>query len=361
MIASLEMGGSQSMVMNIYRSIDRNKVQFDFIIDHTDKDDYKDEIKRLGGKIYILPTFKGKNIMEVCKAWNDFFKKHHEYKVIHTHSRSYASIYLPIAKKHGLITIAHSHSTSNGRGLTSIIKNAMQLPIRYQADYMFACSKKAGEWLFGKKAIGSKQFRVLPNAIDSYKFKYDLKKRDLIRKELGISNEFVLGHVGRLSTPKNHIFLLSIFSEYIKNNPDVRLLLIGDGELEQEIKAEAKKRKIENKIYFLGAKLNASDYYQAMDCFVFPSLWEGLGIAVIEAQAADLPVVCSNNVPQETKVTEIIKFISLDCPINVWCKEIQSFEGRIRQIDRTKEIRKAGYDITETSKWLEDFYLKISK
>ncbi|AEF25344.1 capsular polysaccharide biosynthesis protein [Streptococcus parauberis KCTC 11537] len=158
MIGSLNLGGSQALIMNIYRNIDRTQIQFDFIIDHPSMNYYQDEIERLGGRVYSFPTFTGRNVRNVRNEWDKFFKEHVEYSIIHFHVRSYISLLIPIAKRYGLITISHSHSISNGLGLKSKIKNLLQIPIRYQADYLFACSKEAGEWLFGKAAIKKEIF-----------------------------------------------------------------------------------------------------------------------------------------------------------------------------------------------------------
>ena len=271
MIASLEIGGSQTMVLNMNKAINREHVQFDFILDHPDRLALKDEIERLGGKIYILPTFTGKNLLQVKKAWDSFFINHPEYKILHTHSRSYASVYLPIAKKHGLITIAHSHSTSNGKGIKAVVKNLMQFPIRYQADYLFACSQEAAAWLFGKKAAISGRCFIIPNAIDSRQFRFDFDKRKKIRKELGIAEQFVVGHTGRLTLPKNHVFLFRCFKELLKEKPDALLLLVGDGELRESLEREAKQLEIYNQLLFLGEKTNVADYYKPwMPSFFHP-------------------------------------------------------------------------------------------
>ena len=167
MIGTLGIGGSQSFVMNLYRNIDRNNIQFDFIVDHPNLDYYVNEIESLGGKVYYFPTFTGSNIVQVIKVWNQFFKEHPEYKIMHSHVRSYASIYIPIAKKYGLKTIIHSHSLSNGSGIKAMIKNILQLPLRYEADYFFSCSLEAGKWLFGKKVCMTDKFKIvfgmLPN------------------------------------------------------------------------------------------------------------------------------------------------------------------------------------------------------
>lgn len=349
------------MIMNLYRVIDRSKFQFDFIIDHPDRDnELRDEIEALGGRIYFFPTFRGKNIYEEKRTWDKFLTEHQEYKVLHTHSRSYASIYLPIAKKHGLITIAHSHSTSNGKGAVAKIKDLMQFPIRYQADYMFACSKEAGEWLFGKKTVKSGNFKVIPNAIDSKLFAYSPEKREKIRKKLNIANSYVIGHVGRISKPKNHHFLLRCFKEIHRNNQNAVLLLVGDGELSGEIKKEANQLEIQDRIIFLGSRTNTYDYYQAMDCFVFPSLWEGLGIAVVEAQASGLPCIVSDAVPRSVDVgAGLVEFLSLSMSLTSWMERINV--NHTERKDTTELVVKAGYDIKENAKSMQNFYEDICK
>ena len=360
MIAVLEMGGSQSMVMNIYRAIDRNKLQFDFIVDHPDRSsELRKEIESLGGRVYSFPTFKGTNIAQIRKAWDRFFTDHAEYKILHTHSRSYASVYLPIAKKHGLVTISHAHNTSNGKGMVAFIKNAMQYPIRYQADYMFACSEEAGRWLFGEKAVHSDRFKVIPNAIDAERFKYNPEVRHRIRKELGIGYEFVVGHVGRLSPQKNHDFLLRCFAEFAAKSPDSRLLLVGDGELRPHLEERAKELGIADKVLFLGARTNTYEYYQAMDCFVFPSLYEGLGIAVVEAQAAGLPCVVSGTLPKRVDIgAGLVQFCSLNHLPGEWADIILM----VKRNDRKAQVETmitSDYDIKVCACNLQAFYLSF--
>ena len=167
MLPSLNYGGSQTMIVNLVSNMDRNEVACDFIIDHGEMMAMAPLVETLGSKIYVMPTFKGSNINEIKKAWNDFFDEHPEYQIIHSHSRSYAAIYLDIAKKHGLKTIIHSHNTSNGKGIGSVIKYFTQLPLRRIADYFFACSSQAGEWLFGEKITKQNNYYVINNAINT--------------------------------------------------------------------------------------------------------------------------------------------------------------------------------------------------
>lgn len=359
MIGSLNIGGSQAMIMSLYRKINRNKVQFDFIIDHPDQIFFAKEVKSLGGKIYFMPTFKGKNILQIKKAWELFFKEHPEYKILHIHIRSYASIFIPIAKKYNVVTIIHSHSTSNGKGLSAIIKNIMQYPLRFQADYFMACSDKAGKWLFGTKVLLDKKYMIVPNAIDSNKFSFSLDIRNKIRKKLNVSNAFIVGHVGRMAEPKNHIFLIEVFIKILQKRKDAILLLIGDGELRTKIEKIIQKNEISEKVIILGDRSNVHEYYQAMDIFLFPSLWEGLGIATIEAQASGLPCIISDMVPHEVKIcTDLVKFVSLEKGAKYWANIALNSIIKNR-IGRAEDISHAGYDIFYNADKLQNFYVRL--
>ena len=204
--AQMNRGGAETMIMNLYRMIERSQIQFDFIVHTNEECAYDNEIRSLGGRIYRVPRYNGKNHFEYIKSWNKFFKTHPNYKIIHGHVRSTASIYLKIAKKFGLVTIAHSHSTSSGTGFSSIVKNILQYPIRNIADYLFACSEQSGEWLFGKNASKRNNFVILKNSIDVKKFVFNERVRFEKRKELKIDDKFVIGHIGRFIPSKNHKF-----------------------------------------------------------------------------------------------------------------------------------------------------------
>ena len=365
MIGSLEVGGSQAMILNLYRAIDRAKVQFDFVVDHPDKMDLAPEVRALGAKIYFMPTFRGTNILQVLYAWNKFFAEHPEYKVLHTHVRSYASVYLPIAKKHGVTTIAHSHSTSNGKGIKATVKNLMQLPIRKQADYLFACSQEAGEWLYGKRACKQSNFRIIPNAIDFQKFAFDPEKRAEMRKRLNLQDQFVIGHVGRFVEPKNHDFLIDVFSEYHKSSPNSRLLLVGDGPLMSQIIQKCRTLNISDKVLFVGAQKNAADYYQAMDVFVFPSKWEGMPLTIVEAQVNGVPLLISDNVSKEAIASKQIKRLSIQ-DNNLWCNELIKLNNNYQKVEKRFVFSNQNgnhifslYDITKSANKLQDIYLQI--
>lgn len=358
-LGGLDAGGAEAFVMNLYRAVDRQKVQFDFVKHISHKGIYEEEIKKMGGKIFKCPQYKGKNHFEYCKWWKKFFERYPEYCIIHGHVRSTAAIYLKIAKKNNLVTIAHSHSTSNGENLSAVIKDMMQLPIRTIADYLFACSKRAGAWLYGKKAIKKPNFYIVPNGIDLKQFAFNDNKRREIRDKLHIAyDEFVIGHVGRFTEAKNHKFLINLFAEYHAEYPNSRLLLIGDGELFDVVKEQCEKLKVEKSVIMLGSRNDAEKFYQAMDVFVFPSLWEGLGIVAIEAQANGLPCIVSDNVPGEAIMSSECSVLSLN-EKEKWkiaLKEKNKI-GRIQENNR--ELMK--YDIQNVANEMEHFYLQQYK
>lgn len=357
-IASLHFGGSQAFVMNIYRNIDRSKVQFDFIVTPEEKEGFYDEIKNLGGMIFTCPRYKGANHIEYCKWWNNFFTEHPEYNVIHGHVRSTACIYLKIANEHGLITIAHSHSTSNGSGLSAIAKGIMQLPIRKQADFLFACSDKAGKWLFGEKAITKKNYYMIPNGVDLKRFEFDVNKRSQMRKILGIKEDMmILGHIGRLSTPKNHKFLLDVFNQYHKINSNSKLLLVGDGELFESIKQHINQLDISNAVIMTGSKQNTEDYYQIMDIFLFPSLWEGLPVSVVEAQANGLQCLISDVITHDVDLTNLVQYLPLDEALWLAAIDEAHKKNRVRLTDENR-IRLQSFDAITVANKLQEFYLK---
>lgn len=356
----LNRAGAETMIMNLYRNINRSKIQFDFIVHTEEKCDYDEEIRYLGGKIHRVPRYLGKNHLTYKKVWNKFFKAHPEYKIIHGHVRSTASIYLKIAKRYGLATIAHSHNTSSGTGFLAIVKNTLQYPIRYIADYFFACSENAGIWLFGKKTCEKNNFYILNNAIDTQKFIYNsdvsLKKRE----EFLIVDKLVIGHIGRFHTQKNHEFLIDIFKELHDRNKNSVLMLVGDGELRKSVEKKVSDLGLTDSVIFTGVRSDIPELLQMMDVFVFPSLYEGLGIVTIEAQAAGVQCIVADTVPDEVFITDLIKKVSLRKSAKAWADIILQCQN-YKKRNTIKEIKSAGFDIKDTANKIEAFYQKVYK
>lgn len=356
----LDQGGAENMIMNLYRKIDREKVQFDFVVHSEKRGFFEEEIKRLGGNIYRVPRYQGKNTIKYILAWSELFKQHPEWSIVHSHIRSSAVIYLWIAHRYGLKTVVHSHSISSGNGMESWAKSLLQYPLRFICDYYLACSLEAGMWLFGKRVARSSHFFVLRNAIDLEAFIYKEETRNNKRTEIGINDEYVIGHVGRFEYPKNHSFIVKLFEYIHEKNPNTLLLLIGSGTYENEVRDFLEKKNLMNSVIILNNRTDVSELMQAMDVFLFPSLYEGLGLAAIEAQATGLHVIASKEgVPVETAITDQLKFISLSSSLGVWCEEIMTLYSNRRT--PVEEIKASGYDIRQTSKWLQDFYCQIEK
>lgn len=361
-LAEMNRGGAETMIMNLYRHIDRAKIQFDFIV-HTQKEcAFDDEIEQLGGRIYRIPRYTGKNHFNYIKAWKVFFINHPEYRLIHGHVRSTATIYLLIARKYGLKTIVHSHSTASRGNITHrIIKRIMQFPIKYIADYMFACSIEAGRWLFGKNFNEDNRFILLKNAIDIDRYLYNEGVRKSVRKEFNIDNKFVLGHIGSFSYPKNHKFLIDVFYEVKKVKNDAVLMLVGDGDLLLDIKNKVNGLGLEDSVIFTGLRSDVHELLQSMDLLVFPSIFEGLPVTLIEAQAAGLKSYISDSITNDIMITELIEKIPLDSGAISWAKKIlEDFYFHERKNYRAV-IAYNGYDINKTSQEYQDFCIELFK
>ena len=269
-------GGVESVVMNYYRNIDRDKIQFHFLCDEDSTDIPYDEIERLGGKVIVIPPYQ-----KLFKYQKELYKifKENNYKIVHSHINALSVFPLRVAKKAGVpIRIAHSHSTSNKKEWKkNIVKNILRPFSKVYANKFFACTKHAGEWLFGKKIIERKELNVINNAIDLKKFEFNEKIRENLRKEFGIKEDtIVIGHIGRFMKQKNHDFLIDVFNELIKKDENSILILIGQGPLLNDMKQKVRDLKIEDKVKFIGQVTDVEKYYNIMDVFLFPSIYEGL-------------------------------------------------------------------------------------
>ncbi len=357
-LGTTDMGGAESRVMELYRSIDRALVQFDFLVHTNRQGDYDNEIRELGGEIYNVPRFNGLNYLEYKKALVEFFAQHNGYAAVHGRMTSTASIYLPIAKKAGIpVTIAHATSAGVDKGVKGLITKVMRFPLKSRADYLFTCSAEAGAAVYGSKAVRQGKVWTVPNAIDAARFGFDEKTRDRVRRELGLTDKLVIGHVGRFSFMKNHSYLLDVFFELCKMRDDAVLVLIGKGELEDSIKEKAKKLGLADKVLFLGRRSNVEDYYQAFDYFVFPSSFEGFPGSVAEAQAAGLCCLVSDKVTREVALTDLVEYLSIDDNPENWALEIQkNSEKAMQRRNRQQEIIDKGFDVKMQTAQMAEFY-----
>lgn len=362
-IGSMGSGGAEALLMNLYRNIDREKMQFDFLV-HTPKlCFYDDEIEALGGRIYRTQKYNVCNLFSYVHWWNTFLQQHPEYQIVHGHIGSSAPVYLGAAKRAGRIAIAHSHSTGDPqKNLHNVLWNLCSYPTRYIADWFFACSHLAAINRFGQKAADSARCQVLKNAIDCDRFAFDEQKRRQTRKAMRLENALVVGHVGRFTQAKNHKYLLQIFLQIYRQEPAARLLLLGGGELEQQVREQCRALGIEQAVVFAGIHPNTEDYYAAMDIFCFPSLWEGLGIAVVEAQTNGLHCIVSDVIPMEADIQAgLFHPVSLAAEPKQWASELLKYANVPRLQDAPDHACRAGYDVQETAKNLQDFYLELRK
>lgn len=343
-VGRMDRGGTESMLMNHYRHIDTSKYQFDFVVHTTEKSDFEDEIIALGGRILRVPRFNLLNYFQYCKAWKYLLSSHTEYKIIHVHHFLVAGIVLPIAAELGIKTrIVHSHNT---KPPIFILKEKVMWLfhhdlIRY-STLKLACSQAAGEYLFGKK-----EFTVFNNAIETSVFRYDASKRNILRNYFGLSEEhFIIGHVGSFRTrQKNHSFIIDIFAEVAKRNTNARLLLVGVGQLQKEIKDKVMALSLGERCIFAGLRDDVPALLSAMDVFLFPSFFEGLSVVSIEAQAAGLPIVASNRVTSESKITDLFEQLDLNCPIDRWVDAVLSAKPAFRREAYSEIVSNNGYGV----------------
>ncbi len=352
-------GGVEAVTINYYRNIDKNKVQLDFICDEDSTNIPYEEIERMGGKVIIIPSYSKpfkyhKALKRVLKEGN--------YKIIHSNINTLSVFSLFAAKCAGVpVRIAHSHSTTNKKEKK---KNLMKQVLRpfskvFATDYM-CCSELAGRWLFGNKEYDKGNVYLLNNAIDLDKFKYNESLRKKKRKELGIKDDaLVIGHIGRFVAQKNHDYLIDIFNEIHKKNNNSILLLAGQGPLMEDIKNKVKELNLDDNVKFLGQRNDANELYQAFDVFLLPSLYEGLPVVGVEAQASGLLCYLSDDMTKETKVLDITKFMSLNNTPEEWANNILDDVKKYKRIDTSKEMTAKNFNIKEEAKKLEEYYLNL--
>ena len=350
-IDRLRLGGIQMLAYDILRVNDPSQMDIE-ILNLDDGQEYPltKTMKDMGVTIHKLKGAWMKTPFDLphyYKSVDKFFEQHHNYDVVHMHSSSKNYYILKCAAKWGIpVRVAHSHNTGfqSRNPLVIAFGNLLKMPMRKYATHWVGCSKLACEWLFGEGSVERGDARVILNGIDSKLFVYDEKVRQEVRKEMGIEDKFVIGHVGRFVNQKNHTFLLDIFAENCKRRADAVLLLIGIGELMDAMKQKAADLGIADKVRFVGFRDDRNRFMQAMDSFLFPSLYEGLSVVLIEAQAAGLPVFASDSTTTETQYSPHMKFLSLKQPAAEWAEEILSV-GRIERKDMTETLNQAGFDI----------------
>ncbi|MBQ7134371.1 MAG: glycosyltransferase family 1 protein [Ruminococcus sp.] len=352
----LDRGGAETFVMNIYRNIDRKKIQFDFLVHGEKRGAYEDEIEAMGGRIFRLPKMSLLSLNKYNRAIDVFFTTHNEYKVVHSHASELGCFIFKKAKQYNIpFRVCHAHSAPNGLNIKTPVRYMFKKYIDCFSNARFSCSEAAGVWQYGENA----EFEVINNGIETKKYTFNEDTRLDMRRQCDIDDsQLVVGHIGRFETPKNHKFILEIFEQIKLKKREAKLLFIGIGSLKEEIKSLVIEKGLEDSVLFVGAINNVPDYLQMMDVFVFPSLFEGLGIALIEAQASGLKCIASSTVPREANVTELVTNLDLTLSAEKWADTVIS---QTEVLDRTvysAKVADAGYDILESALRLQDFYLK---
>lgn len=353
-------GGAETMVMNYYRSIDRTKVQFDFMVHRQERGAYDDEIETLGGRIFRMPPVRPWTANAYRKTIRKFYREHPEYKVIHSHMSELGYYDFLEAERAGVpVRICHAHNRPYGIDLKSPIRWYYKTRMMPHITHMFMCGQESGDWLFGKK--NRKRFIQMNNAINAEAYAFDEARRAKVRASLGLKNEFVIGHVGRFDLQKNHTFMIDIFEAVHRLEPNSRLLLVGNdsGKLAEEIHRKVQELGLEEAVHFLGVRSDVADLMQAMDVFLFPSLFEGLSVASVEAQASGLPTIISDGIPIECKITDLVEVMPLSEHAEIWAKKLLEL-GKNQRENTFEQIKAAGFDINENAKKLQQFYIKAA-
>ena len=343
----MDYGGIESVVMNYYNHIDKTKVQFDFAVSETSIFPQKDKIQKLGGRFYLLPPISHlpKYVLVLQKII-----KENNYKIVHCHLNCLSvfplfASYLAGAK----VRICHNHATVyKGEMIKALAKYILRPFCRWFATDYFACSEYAGRWMYGNRRFHAGTVHVMQNGINYQKFKPDKEIRVEMRKRLDLQDKYVIGHVGRFTNSKNHKFLIELFHYCYVKNDKLRLLLIGDGELEAAIRKKVHQMGLDKAVIFYGNTDSIEKLYQAMDVFCFPSFYEGLGLAAVEAQACNVPVVASKEVPKDVVIGRNIQFLDLKDSMENWEKAIY-------------EVKPKEYDIELLSKDITAFYEKNNR
>lgn len=378
-VSAMNHGGVEHFLMNVYRAIDRSKVQFDFLYRVGARCVFDDEIEALGGRIYRFQS-PDAHPVAASRFYASLFKEHPEWSVIHEH-RSHTGGFMGVlrAARRSCVSarVVHSHSSAPSSWRGAVGKAFERVTIPYNrsrlgaiaTDY-FACSDVAARWMYEQSNVGMEQVVVMPNGIDVARFSFDERRRRAARRELGFSDdEIVVGHVGRFSPEKNHLFLLEVFEKLAsqlssQGEPDARLLLVGDGPLFGEVKARAASLGVERQVVFAGLRDDTAPLYCAMDVLCMPSVHEGLPVSCVEAQASGLPLVLSTGVTREADLAGGAEFLDLEAGAEAWACALDQGVCRGRTADRssgTKAVRESGYDIAQEAQWLQEFYLMKSE
>ena len=357
-VNAMDRAGLETMIMNYYREFDRDRVQLDFLVHRGWRGDYEDEIESLGGRIYRAPRLYPQHCLSYRRFMRRFFAER-PYPVVHSHIDAMSAFPLAMARDCGVpVRIAHSHSESIDRDVKLPIKMAARRNLPNVATHYWACSKSAGLFLFGEKNLD--KVHVVRNAVDLEAYRFDSGARESVRRELDIADgQLAVGHVGRFSKVKNHAHLINLLVELRARGVDAVLVLCGGGELHDDLQNMVRKSGLDAYVRFLGVRDDVPRIVNAFDVFVFPSLYEGISLALIEAQANGLPVLASDAVSGESLMLPTAESMSLELPIGDWAEAAIRLSCGGRAEGTIEVLTDAGYEIHRAAKELAEAYFAL--
>ncbi|MBR3928256.1 MAG: glycosyltransferase family 1 protein [Clostridia bacterium] len=360
-VSNMDRGGIETMLMNYYRHIDRTKVQFDFLCNKKKLGAYEAEIESMGGRIFRTPGLNPLKFFKYQAYMKKLFRENPEYRIVEAHNGAFGLFSLIAACKARIpVRIFHAHGASITKDWKLPLKILCKKILPLNINQRFSCGIAAARCYFGEKIVQTQDYVIVNNAIEIERFLFNAEVRERIRKRNGLADKFIVGHVGRFMAQKNHEYLLEIFAALKEREPNAHLVLLGDGELKEAMEEKADQMNIRDSISFMGNVENTNEWYQAFDVMVLPSIWEGLPLVGVEAQAADLPCVFSDSITREVGILEKTVFVGIDEGIEAWVTTIQNKKKEIQRGNVRDLIAQSGYDISTEVVKLQEWYMKLA-
>lgn len=362
-IPGFHTGGIESVFLSWYKNLNKKEIDFELLVRSFDPESpMLKEYLEMGGVLHTLhtPSLNPKTMIAFRKRVQTFFKEHHTYDFLHVHVADDPFV-ISGAQKAGIKNIGiHAHTTGYNESYKSQdLKGMIRKSNIKRAKHYFACSQEAADWMFPIELRKKKQVHIIHNGIDAKSYEFNKETRKQYRKQLNVEDQFTLIHVGRFSEVKNHHFMLELFQKVKEKHPNSKMIFIGNGPLFDEISHKIEQLKLSDGLLLLGARSDVAEILQAADVFLLPSQFEGLGIAAIEAQAACLPTLVSDRVPQEVAITDLVHFLSLETPVEEWVDQILEYTKDKKRESTYAQIKEAHYDIQQTTQDLVSEYQKI--
>ncbi len=357
--------GIENFIMNVLSSMNIETIQFDFIYTWEEEGPYDQDIKRLGCNIINVTPY-GKSFVKIIKHFKElynYFKENQDISAVHIHGNTATGcLDAIIARISGVKrVIVHSHNSGVNGMRNKVLHSISKVLIAPFITERFACSKQAWNWMFFNRKNKIGVDKIVFNGIDAKKYIYDEEMAFKQKQLFNFNDSIIIGFVGRLTEQKNPLFLIEILSEFLKIEPNSKMLVVGDGELFDDVKKSVIQNGLKDNVILAGSRSNVNELFQAMDIFVLPSLWEGLGIVLIEAQAAGIRCVVSDVIAEEVYITDLVKTLSIKKSAKDWAVEIHNTYKASKKENQYERVVEAGYDIENTANWLHDFYLETNR